>query len=330
MNLSIIIVNYRSWECLAKCLEKLCQEAAGEAWEIIVVDNHSADGKLQRFSARFAQVRFDEAPRNGGFAYGCNRGASLARGDILLFLNPDVIPETGSVRQLVDLKRRHADVAILSSSQVDGRGRWRKVFDVFPNRMTWFRTAKFFLRLLRPGRYPDPRKPFTGLLDCDWVSGSVFLIGRREFQQLGGWREDYWMYVEDCDLCLRAQRAGMRVVLSGDVRMMHAHGGASRQTFEISVLTRTEAAISKHLFVHLNYRGLNRWVNHLCVVLATVPKLALFTLLDLLTLRQTPMLRTRSKVFMGLMAHYARVVRSGDWHSRQVALRASADESPAC
>ncbi len=330
MKLSIIIVNYRSWECLEKCLARLTQEASGKDWEIIVVDNHSVDGQLGAFSQQFAGVRFDEAPRNGGFGYGCNRGAALASGDELLFLNPDVIPEPGSVQRLGEIKTGQANLAILSASQVDARGRWRKVFDVFPNRLTWFRAGKFFLRLVFPRRYPDPRKEFTGVLDCDWVSGSVFMIGRDDFDRLGGWREDYWMYVEDCDFCLRARRAGLRVAVTGDVRMMHAHGGASRQTFEISVLTRTEVAISKHVFVQLNYRGVNRVVNHVCVFLAVVPKLLLLAVLDLLTLRRSKTLRTRSAVLLGLMAHYAHALRNGDWHSRQVAVRATGDESPAC
>lgn len=319
MNLSVVIVNYRSWDCLERCLERLASEAENEPWEIVVVDNHSADGRLASFRARFGGVRFEESPVNGGFANGCNRGASCSTGDVLLFMNPDVVPEQGSIQALLESRRAARHVAILSASQVDAQGRLRKMFDVFPNRMTWFRTAKTVLRLVNPGRYPDPRRPFTGLLECDWVSGSVFMIGRDAFEQLGGWREDYWMYVEDCDFCLRAHRAGMKVAVDGDVRMMHAHGGASRQSFEISVLTRTEAAISKHLFVQLNYQGLNRAVNHLCVFLAVVPKLLLFTALDWLSLRQTVTLRTRSGVLAGLLAHYGRVMRTRDWRSARVA-----------
>lgn len=322
--LSIIIVNYRSWDCLGPCLDRLMEESQGQPWEIIVADNDSADGRLAEFSGRFPRVRFIENPDNGGFAYGCNRGAAQAAGEILLFLNPDVIAEAGSIARLIDAKCENPDIAVLSARQVDAQGRTRKVFDMFPNRLTWFRTVKFLLRTLNPHRYPDPRRPFSGLLDCDWVSGSVFMIGRADFERLGGWREDYWMYVEDCDLCLRARRHGLRVACSGDVRMLHHHGGASRQNFPISVLTRTEAIISKHLFVHLNYRGINRALNHLCVFLAVVPKLLIYSLLDVLTLRRSEMLRTRSGVLRGLVGHYAHALRNGTWRSRQVMPRTPA------
>lgn len=322
MILSIIIVNYRSWDCLVACLDCLVEESEGQPWEIIVVDNHSADGRLEGFIGRFPSVNFIENPWNGGFAYGCNRGAALATGKILLFLNPDVIAESGSIAKLIETKRGNSAITVLSARQVDDQGRTRKAFDIFPDKLSWFRTVKFLLRTLKPRRYPDPKRPFSGLLDCDWVSGSVLMMGREDFDRLGGWREDYWMYVEDCDLCLRARRQGMRVACSGDVRMIHHHGGASRQNFSISVLTRTEAIISKHLFVHLNYRGLNRAINHLCVLLAVVPKLIVFSLLDLLTLRRSTMLKTRSSVLLGLFRHYGYALRNRTWCSRQLELRA--------
>jgi len=324
--LSIIIVNYRSWDCLEACLDRLVEESEGQPWELIVADNDSADGRLAGFTARFPRVRFIQNPKNGGFAYGCNRGTALATGEVLLFLNPDVIAESGSIGILIETKRENPGISVFSARQVDAQGRTRKVFDMFPDKLTWFRSAKFLLRTVRPDRYPDPRRPFSGLLDCDWVSGSVLMIGRDDFNRLGGWREDYWMYVEDCDLCLRARRQGMRVACSGDVRMIHHHGGASRQNFSVSVLTRTEAIISKHLFVHLNYRGPNRGLNHLCVFLAVVPKLLMFSLLDLLTLRRSTMLRTRSAVLVGLIRHYGYALRNRTWHSRQVELRAKAGE----
>ncbi|HKJ18611.1 MAG TPA: glycosyltransferase family 2 protein [Xanthomonadales bacterium] len=317
MKLSIIIVNYRSWDCLAQCLDSLLQETETQPWEIIVVDNCSKDGRMDEFQARFSGVRFLQSGRNNGFAYGCNKGAELASGETLLFLNPDVVVKPGSVSALLKTMTAHSNLAILTCGQLDGRGRQQKVFDTFPEGLTWFRTVKSLLRWLRPKRYPDPRQPLSGLIDCDWVSGSVFMIGRVAFDELGGWREDYWMYVEDCDFCLRAARRTMRVGCDGDVWMTHYHGGASRQTYAISVLTRTESIVSKHLYVQLNYTSLNRVFNHLCVFLAMVPKLLIYSILDLLTLRRIRLLKTRSDVFIGLMRHYGYVLKTGSWRSRQ-------------
>ncbi len=318
MILSIIIVNYRTWDCLENCLHTLTSNVPRQSWEIIVVDNQSADGKLSEFAARFPGVHFTESRWNGGFAHGCNLGAKPARGRCLLFLNPDVIAERGSIQALLDIKHANPDVAVLTASQVDDKGRLRKVFDVFSDKLTWFPTVKFLMRILKPGRFPNPRRPFTGLLDCDWVSGSVFMIDRTDFDLLNGWRNEYWMYSEDRDFCFRARGANKRVACTGDVRLIHSHGGASRQNLSISILTRTEVIISKHLFIHLNYHDNNEALNHLCVFLAVVPRLLLCSFLDLITLRHFVVLNTRTGVLCGLFRHYFHAHRSRTWRSSQV------------
>lgn len=321
MKLSIIIVNYRSWEFLKNCLDTLVTAASKGLWEIIVVDNHSDDGRLEQFSSQFPDVQFFDSGRNGGFAFACNLGAIHANGETLLFLNPDVVAEPESVSALLAARDSNPQFAIITSAQLDAKGRPRKVFDMFPDKLTWFRLTKSFLRGIRPGHYPNPRKAFSGLLECDWVSGSVFMIGRRHFDDLDGWREDYWMYVEDCDFCLRAHHAGLRVACLGDVTVFHLHGGSSRRNYETSVLTRTESIISKHLYVHLNFISVNRAVNHLCVFLTAVPKLFVYSLLDWLLLRQSEMLRTRSGVLWGVLQHYGYAMRNKTWHSRRASIR---------
>jgi GT2 family glycosyltransferase len=318
MNLSIIIVNYRSWDCLSECLDGLGKGEGENPWEIIVVDNQSGDGRLAEFVERYPRVRFLENERNGGFSYGCNRGARLATGETLLFMNPDVVANSESIRKLLGIKLAHPEIAILTARQVNGKGRVAKSFDVFPDKLTWFKWAKSLQRKLQPGRFPDPRRAFPGLLQCDWVSGSVLMIGREAFDHLGGWREDYWMYLEDCDICLRAKIAGLPSACTGDVQVIHHHGGASRRDFETSVLTRTESIVSKHLYNHLNNRGFNRFINHLCIFSASVPRLSVMSILDLLTYRQVVVFKTRTRVLGGLMRHYMRVLRSRDWRSSQV------------
>jgi hypothetical protein len=102
------------------------------------------------------------------------------------------------------------------------------------------------------------------------------------------------------------------------VQVIHHHGGASRRDFETSVLTRTESIVSKHLYNHLNNRGFNRFINHLCIFSASVPRLSVMSILDLLTFRQVVVFKTRTRVLGGLMRHYMRVLRSRDWRSSQV------------
>ena len=102
MTLSIIIVNYRSWSFLEDCLSGLMSDPQAGDWQTIVVDNNSGDGEFENFSRRFDRVNFISNNRNGGFAFGCNTGAGIARGESLLFLNPDVMVQ---VKFFIELAR---------------------------------------------------------------------------------------------------------------------------------------------------------------------------------------------------------------------------------
>jgi GT2 family glycosyltransferase len=316
--LSIIIVNYRSWSFLEDCLNGLISDPLSGSWQIIVVDNHSDDGGFESFSNRFSQVEFVLNDRNGGFAFGCNTGTAIARGTRFLFLNPDVIPRPGQIRDLLEIKDREQDVAILTARQVNAKNQLQKTWDVFPDLFIYFKSVKSLLRRLMPSRYPNPRIEQHKLTYCDWVTGAVLLIDRDDFVKLGGWCEDYWLYSEDCDLCFQASRNDMRSACTPDVSFVHLHGGASRQSRGVTVKTKAETIISRHFFNHRNYRGFHRLLNHCFILLAALPELMIWSLVDLLTLRRIDVLSIRSEMLKYLLGYYSNVMRSGDWRSPQL------------
>lgn len=318
MKLSIVIVNYRAWAFLRECLQSLESDPDSSAWQIIVVDNYSDDGKLTAFKTDFPSVEFIETGRNGGFAFGCNAGASSAKGEQLLFLNPDVIVRTGQVAKLLEVNNGLDKPTILTATQVNGKGQPQKTWDIFPNLLTYLKSVKSLLRRIMPSRYPNPRDKHSELIICDWVSGAVFLIDRQNFEELGGWCEDYWLYSEDSDLCYLARQKGMQVACTSEVTFLHHHGGASRQNREITVLTKTEAIISKHVFNSRHRRGLLRVCNHLLIFLTNVPELLFWTLLDAVTLRRFKALSIRRSMLKQLLAHYFKALKTGDWRSRFV------------
>lgn len=318
MNLSIIIVNYRSWSILSRCLDALLIDPDSGDWQIIVADNFSDDGEVSRFRNDYPQVQFLENRVNGGFAYGCNAGADAAHGDYLLFLNPDVIAGVGQVGRLLGEAQGHPGVAIMAAQQINAKGQLQKTWDVFPDLLTYFKSVKSLLRRILPAKFPNPRTAQDGLVYCDWVTGSVFLISRQHFDALGRWCEDYWMYSEDCDLCFLAHQQGLRVACTSHAQFVHLHGGASRQNRGITVLTKTEAIISKHVFNSRHRRGLHGITNHLLIVLTSVPELIFWTLIDLLTLRRVPALSVRSSMLKRISAYYAGALGKRSWRSPQL------------
>jgi GT2 family glycosyltransferase len=206
-------------------------------------------------------------------------------------------------------------IGIIAPKQLSASGKNQKVFDDFPNLWNQSKTIKALLRILLPSRFRDPRKQYEQLVECDWVTGSVLMISRADFDAISGWCEDYWMYVEDADLCRKAHDCGMSVVYAPDVEVIHAHGGSSRLNVKVKAMTKLEVIISKHVYTAIHTRGFKRWLTHTMIFLLRMPMLIVAALLDLITLRQVPILRVRSRMCTGLLSYYQDVIRSGSWLS---------------
>ena len=130
------------------------------------------------------------------------------------------------------------------------------------------------------------------------------------------------MYVEDADLCRKAQDGGLSVAFTPDVEVMHAHGGSSRLNVDVISMTKLEVIISKHVYAKNHTHGLARQLTHTLIILLRLPALLLAALLNLLTLHRVPALQVRSRMLSGLIKYYRRVIRTGSWLSP----RASANQ----
>ena len=324
MKLSIITVNYKSWGHLEAALSGL-ETGFPRDWEVIVVDNESNPTEFDPFAARFPWATFIANPQNSGFGHGCNIGVAKASGELLLFMNPDVIAAPADIQKLMQIKKQH-DIGIIAPKQVSAAGKAQKVFDDFPSLLNQSKTLKALLRFLLPSKFRDPRAEYSELTYCDWVTGSVLLIDRGDFDAIGGWSEDYWMYVEDADLCRKAHDCGFSVAYAPEVQVIHAHGGSSRLNVAVKSMTKLEVIISKHVYTQHHARGLARFMMHTLIIVLRLPMLVVAGILDLVTLRQIPTLRVRGRMLGGLLRYYGGVIRTGSWLSpRALANQSSAE-----
>ena len=319
MKLSIITVNYRCWDHLQTALDGLlpATEFDEGLWEFIVVDNASGGEELENFRRRYDKVRFLENTGNLGFASANNLGARHAEGEYLLFMNPDVVADPAQVDSLVREKEAHPEIALLTATQLDGRGRLQKSFDRFPDLLTYFRSVRSLMRKLHPDRNPDPRRLRHDIVGCDWISGSLLIVKRDDFERLGGWSEDFWMYAEDIDLCRRAAGLGMARALTPAAQFTHFHGGASRRDPEVTLITKSEVMISAHVYIQRHFTGIRRIANHGIVGLRNLVPLAVAGLATLVTLGRLPSLRLRTQLLGVMLRYYARVITTGNWLSQR-------------
>lgn len=235
VDLSIVIVSFKVRERLRSCLDSLrLADPGGPSIEVIVVDNASDDGTVEALAPLYPEVAFMPMDRNLGFSIACNRGAARASGGYILFLNPDTVvyPETLAIIHRFALA--HPKAGIVGCRILDGEGMLQLACRRSIPSLGVALSRLSGLSLLFPssrtfGRYNltylDPAQSYP----VEAVSGSFLLIRSDVFEEIGGFDEDYFLYAEDLDLCLRVARAGREIWYCGETSIVH-HKGQSAAT----------------------------------------------------------------------------------------------------
>jgi N-acetylglucosaminyl-diphospho-decaprenol L-rhamnosyltransferase len=259
-DLSIIIVSFNARADLERCLASLHQAPPTASHEIIVVDNHSADGSADA-ARRWRGVHVVETGANLGFARANNVGIRASRGENLLLLNSDTIVPAGAVDGLVEELRRDESVAVVGPRLVDAAGRAELSFGRMIGPFNELR-QKVLVRgqqrnvaviaALVDRATSRPRFP-------DWVSGACLLVRRHDADAVGLLDERYFMYVEDVDFCAAIRARGRRVRFSPAVTVAHLRGrsaATARAATDAAYRHSQLAFYEKH---HPRWAPLLRW-----------------------------------------------------------------------
>jgi GT2 family glycosyltransferase len=214
VELSIVLVNHNGAECLAAALVSLAHNTAATSVECLVVDSGSHDGSwegVERIWERACALRFEE---NVGFCVGCNRGAEIARGRLLAFVNFD-----GDVEPGWDEPLRNAledpTVSVAAGMLLDQEGEKIEAagLEIAPNTAVYGRQEGL----------PRASAP-SAAIEVGAASGALMMVRRREFLELGGFYEPLWMYGEEADYALRVPG---RIVFDSRSVIRHRVGRAS-------------------------------------------------------------------------------------------------------
>ena len=254
--LSIVIVNWNTRDLLLAVLGRLFR-APRLACEVLVIDNQSADDSVAAARAQFPQAIVLPQPKNGGFAYGVNRGLERARGRWILLLNTDAEADPERLDRFIAAAEQLPDVAIFGPRITDEHGTTQ--------RSTWQRhlPRHYLLHALFLGRFADEPLP-TAAGDVDCVSGCVFLIRANVLREVGGFDERFFMYYEEADFCERVRRAGHRVRWLPEVAFVHEGGLSAAQSAKRTFVAFRESCLLYHAQWH--GRGWTEYVRA-CLVL---------------------------------------------------------------
>ena len=222
----MIVVSADSGETLRDCVRHVL--ACQVPLELILIDNASADGvpqaiaRAQEHEPRL-EVVYNHA--NLGFGAAVNRAAAQARGDALLVLNPDCMVDEASLRRLLGVLDDVPQAGLVGAVVCNAQG--------VPDPASYRRDPLLRRALVDLLGIPGEGVNIEGampdrVVEAEAVSGALMLMRRALFERIGGFDEGYFLHCEDLDLCRRVRDTGRRVLLAGDVRVLHGKGSSSR------------------------------------------------------------------------------------------------------
>lgn len=243
--LSVIVVSADSGASLRDCVRQVL--ACTTPLELLLIDNASADGVPEAIERAYEhekesrlKVIYNRA--NLGFGPAVNRAARQARGAALLILNPDCLLDQTSLQRMLDVLASESKVGLVGAVVCDEQG----VPDPASYRRDPLLRRSLNSMFGRDGEGVNIAGDIPhALVEAEAVSGALMLMPRTLFERLDGFDENYFLHCEDLDLCRRVRDAGRRVLLAGDVRVLHGKGGSSRHR---------PVFVSRH-----KHRGMWRW-----------------------------------------------------------------------
>jgi len=200
---SIIIPVFGKCNYTYQCLKSIAENTVGIDYEVIIVDDFSAD-RTEEMLSLVSGIRVIRNKNNQGFIFSRNVGAKQARGEYLVFLNNDTVVTAGWLKELVDTFKIFPDVGLVGAKLLHPDGRLQEAGGI-----VW-RDASVW----NYGRLGDPNKPeYNYLREVDYCSGTCIMVPKTLFADLGGFDERYVpAYCEDADLAFQIRQKGFKVL----------------------------------------------------------------------------------------------------------------------
>ena len=228
---SVVIVSFNTAELLERCLESLRQVTV--PYEVIVVDNASSDGTIERLSPAHPEVRWIANRENFGFGRANNQGFAVAAAPLWLVLNPDTEVRPGAIEALVAHLVAHPRTAVVGPEIERPDGRLEPSAGWIPRVHNELVEVLLLFKLGLRGRLLRGR--VRGPVPVDWVSGCAMLVRASAASEVGLFDEGFFLYVEDLDWGYRFRRAGWSVEYLPGPRVLHRRGASVLETDDVLV-----------------------------------------------------------------------------------------------
>lgn len=232
MELSIIIINYNTFQLTCNCIRSIREKLTGVEYEIVLVDNASTEKDASEFKTLFPEIKLIKSPENTGFTGGNNLGVENSTGEYLLLLNSDTELINNAPALTLEYLKNHPDCGMVTCQLLYPDGRIQYNTRRFRT-ITWelLEASQLFRLLPKEKRenlmlhhYFDHQRE----MDCDWVWGAYMLFPRKIIARLpeGRLSTDFFMYCEDTLWCWDFKQLGYKIHFLPQAKVMHVHKGS--------------------------------------------------------------------------------------------------------
>lgn len=233
-SVTVIIVNYNAGSLLTRCVHAALEQAR----QVIVVDNASSDSSvlnLESESSLENRLCIIRSESNIGFAAGCNKGLNAATQPYILFLNPDCMLQSGTLKHLVQVLASDSNIGMVGgyltnpdgSEQGGGRRAIPSPWRAFVRAFGLYHLEKYGPKIFfdfHLHKQPLPQES----IEVEAISGALMLVRREAIEDVGVWDEGYFLHCEDLDWCMRFKQKNWKIVFVPNAPVTHFQGTCSR------------------------------------------------------------------------------------------------------
>lgn len=272
MDVSIIIVNYKTSHLIIECIKSIIEHTLDINYEIIVVDNNSEPdfagiifnslNHAFSFSGENEFIHFVTLSENIGFGRANNEGLRIAKGRNILFLNPDTLLLNNAVKILSDFLDCHSKVGACGGNLIDKDFKPTFSFKRFLPGVFWefdelLNTIPQKILYGRNKWYNYTGRPFK----VGFISGADLMVKKSVLEQTGGFRDDFFLYFEETDLCNRIREKGWEIYNVPSVSIQHLEGGSLTESTSYQSEFKTKyMELSRKIYYRLNVKWYKKGV----------------------------------------------------------------------
>ena len=230
LEIAVLIVTYNGEEYISDCIGSLLDYFNQD--EIYIVDNCSSDDTIEIVESSFPSVNIIKNSENSGFGTACNLGSRSIDSDLVMFLNQDaklISLDKEAIRstfQSGEIGVLGGKVVGISGQVIDSVGKELSVTRILGN---WIGLPFQFFGMSYFGMVKNIGQEVNFLPEIPWINGHLIVVNKSSFSDMGGFDEQFFMYVEEVDLCFRMRESGLKVSYSSNIVSLDYNSGRNKE-----------------------------------------------------------------------------------------------------